>query len=46
MKCLVKYLKGAVKGRLDVWALVSALTAQKNGIVKIIKVYNQDVVIK
>ncbi len=37
MKVLVRYLKGALKGRLDVWSIGSALAAQKHGVVEIIK---------
>lgn len=37
MKVLVRHLKGKLKGRLDVWSYGSALTAEKNGIVEIIK---------
>lgn len=46
MKVLVKILKGALKGRLDVWDIGSALNAQKNGFVAIIKVYDLQMVTK
>lgn len=47
MKVLVKYLKGALKGRLDLWDIGSALTAQKHGVVEIVKpLEKMDVVIK
>lgn len=46
MTVLVKYLRGAKKGELDVWALGSALAAQKKGLVEIIKKYKNETVIK
>jgi hypothetical protein len=47
MKVLVKYLKGALKGRVDYWDFGSAVNAEKKGIVKIIKrLEKMDVVIK
>lgn len=48
MKVLVKYLKGKLKGRLDIWSYGSALTAERNGVVEIVKKVDNklDVVIK
>lgn len=46
MRCLVKILKGALKGRLDVWDIGSAHNAQKKGFVEIIKIYDLEMVIK
>lgn len=43
MKVLVRYLKGKLKGRLDLWNYGSALIAEKNGIVKIIKIIDDKI---
>jgi len=41
MKALVKYLKGRLRGRLDVMSMGSAHTAQKHGVVEIVKLINE-----
>lgn len=46
MRCLVKILKGTLKGRLDIWDFGSALNARKKGFVEIIKVYNDESILK
>jgi len=45
MKVLVKYLKGRLKGRLDIMSMGSAHAAQKNGIVEIIKVLEENIMV-
>ncbi len=37
MKVLVKYLKGVLRGRLDLMSAGSAHTAEKHGVVEIVK---------
>ncbi len=41
MKVLVKYLKGGLRGRLDIMDYGSAHTAEKHGVIKIIKQVNK-----